>query len=206
MLRLLKHTIQVASISPYDYIVVMIAKSEKQTTFFSNLGNILCREVRYTANNAKQENSFYKLSSDTLQLEHRGNWMPVYDNKTGNNFGSKFTSFNYSPNAHITSAVSNTPIIETHETLANHEGALHPNELHKTSAQYNKQLRGSNTATSVEPTELNVYLNLTNDVYTLLFNPPIASTKPEFHNLVDQQVDDQQVPTYNVPHVIAMSV
>ena len=138
MLRLPKHTIQIASILPCDYRVVMITKNEKQSTFFSNLGNIHYCEARYTANNAKQENSFYKLSSGTFY---------------------------------------NTPITETHETLANREGALRPNKLHKTSAQHNKQLRGSYTTATVEPTQLNVYLNLTNNAFTLLFTLPIASYK-----------------------------
>ena len=175
MLRLPKHAIQVASILPCDYTVVMITKNEKLLTFFSHLGNILYRDVRYTSNNTEQESSFYKLSSGTLQLEYQVNWIPGYDDKTGNSFENKFTSFNYRPNTQITSSVSNAPITETHETLANHEGALHPSKLHKTSAQDDKQLRGSNTTTTVEPTELNIHLNLTNDAFTLLFNPPIAS-------------------------------
>ncbi|MCG8326877.1 MAG: T9SS type A sorting domain-containing protein [Chitinophagales bacterium] len=204
-------TTKIESVTPNGYGGLMIRENTspgaKQTAIFSNLSNILRHEVRYTANGAKQVNSFYKPSPIWLKLERQGDWIFTYYSSTGYNFQivhSVFlpmqscveiglASFTNMPYAQTSSVFNNTSITEAHGTLTNHKGALHTNELHKTSAQESHQLSGPYTA-AVEPTELNVYPNPANDAFTLLFNQPIEqATRLELHNSVGQLVDDQWV-------------
>lgn len=81
---------KIENIDPNGYGGLMIRETtdagSKQVAVFSNLTNILRHEVRYTTNNFKQVNSFFKPSPIWLKLERQGDWVFSYYSSTGSNF------------------------------------------------------------------------------------------------------------------------
>ena len=83
-------TAKIESITSDGYGGLMIRETTdagaKQVAIFSNLSSILRHETRYTTNEPKQINSFFKPSPFWLRLERQGDWVFAYYSTTGASF------------------------------------------------------------------------------------------------------------------------